>query len=68
MKVINSETVLQSMGIYVIITLLNLLIGTGYCLVNSLDDYYINYVVISQLILIPVSILISIFINKKYKQ
>jgi hypothetical protein len=65
MKVINSETVLQSMGIYVIITLLNLLIGTGYCLVNSLDDYYINYVVISQLILIPVSILISIFINKK---
>ena len=61
-KKINSVTVL---GIYVLINLLNLLIGTGYCLVNSLGDYYLNYVLISQLILIPISVLLAIFINKK---
>ena len=64
-KEINSVTLL---GIYLLITLFNLLIGTGYCLVNSLDDYYLNYVLISQLILIPISVLLAIFINKKYKQ
>lgn len=64
-KEINSVTLL---GIYLLITLFNLLIGTGYCLVNSLDDYYLNYVLISQLILIPISVLLTIFINKKYKQ
>lgn len=63
-KEINSVTLL---GIYLLITLFNLLIGTGYCLVNSLDNYYLNYVLISQLILIPISVLLTIFINKKYK-
>lgn len=63
-KEINSVTLL---GIYLLITLFNLLIGTGYCLVNSLDDYYLNYVLISQLILIPISVLLAIFINKNDK-
>lgn len=58
---------LETMGIYLLITLLNLLIGTGYCLVNSLDDYYLNYVLISQWILIPISVLLAIFINKNDK-
>jgi hypothetical protein len=59
---------LETMGIYLLITLLNLLIGTGYCLVNSLDDYHLNYVLISQLILIPISVLLGVFIkNDKLK-
>lgn len=68
MKLINEINSVTALGIYVLITLLNLLIGTGYCLVNSLDDYYLNYVLISQLVLIPISLLISIFINRKYKR
>jgi hypothetical protein len=47
------------MGIYLLLSLFNLLIVTGYCLVNSLGDYYLTSVMISELILIPVSILIA---------
>ena len=47
------------MGIYLLLSLFNLLIVTGYCLVNSLGDYYLTSVMISELILIPISILID---------
>jgi hypothetical protein len=57
---------IQTIGIFILLTLLNLLIGTGYCLVNSLDDYYLKYVIISELILIPVSVLISFIIDRKH--
>ena len=57
---------LETMAIFVLLTLVNILIGTGYCLVNnSLADDYLRYVVISEVVLIPVSILITILINRK---
>lgn len=56
---------IHAMAIFLLLTLINLLIGTGYCLVNYLGDYYVKYVLISEVILIPVSILIAFFINRK---
>jgi len=55
------------MGIYLLLSLFNLLIVTSYCLVNSLGDYYLKSVMISELILIPISILITRLFSNKIK-